>query len=122
MSKPKSQTANPVQHRLLIGGIEVRCSCRAWHCEDGCEYQEIRRRYLDHLHAVIDKCPLDGFTVPAADIPARKTKRKPKQDRACLYCGGAFVTNRETAVYCSAKCRWAHWERKHPRMNREPAA
>lgn len=35
-------------------------------------------------------------------------KGRVKYHKKCLYCGVKFISNRETAIYCSDKCKMAY--------------
>ena len=44
------------------------------------------------------------------------TQSKEKEKRRCLFCGKSFPVYRKWAKYCGAKCRLAHWQERHPRV------
>ena len=45
----------------------------------------------------------------------RKNAKKNRQS-VCEECGGTFSHSRPIARFCSAKCRFALWDKQHPRV------
>jgi endogenous inhibitor of DNA gyrase (YacG/DUF329 family) len=42
-------------------------------------------------------------------------KRKEMFSIKCVVCGTQKLTKRSDTVYCSKRCKWVAWDKRHPR-------
>lgn len=53
-----------------------------------------------------------------AEVEARKQERERAKITVCEECAVEFKRRRPWQKYCGGKCRWAAWDREHPRMKK----
>ena len=62
------------------------------------------QRFRDLVTGILST--VEGISMP------KKTRKTLK----CQECGTEYVEYRPWQKFCSDKCRWMNWDRKHPRL------